>query len=246
MLNERDGDLLTVKQAAELLGIPRYTIRRWIRRGILPSVRIKRRWLITPGDLVAARQRRHAGDAIARWQCDPRRAGARLRQKREAAGLSQLQLATMVGLSNAALSILEQGHRAPRITSMHRLAQALDTTVDDFVAGTPLGDPATMSAADAATYLGVPVQRIRNWVGAGILPGQKISRSWHIPRTAVMDLERSGRLSGASRRVDARARGAIGLVISWALELALRLSNSGWIDGQVSAEATTLTMALLR
>ncbi len=244
MLNEPEEALLTVRQAAALLGIPRYTVRRWIQQGILPSIRVKRRWLITAADLLEAQQRQHAGALIARWQCDPPRAGARLRLLREDRGLSQGHLARMAGLSTAALSILEQGHRAPRITTLHRLAQALAITPDDLVADAPLGESTTMSASDAASYLGVPLQRVRTWVGAGILPGQKLSRSWRIPRTAVVDLARSDRLRGTSRRLNPRARGETAVVISWGIELALRLPAASWANGPCFAEAVTLTMTV--
>ena len=52
-----------------------------------------------------------------------------LRAVRQAAGLSQTQLAERVGVSQGAVSRWEHGARLPNVHDAHRVADALDTTV---------------------------------------------------------------------------------------------------------------------
>ena len=47
------------------------------------------------------------------WRRNPQRAGQRLRQLREAAGLNQQELAARSGLTHEEISRLELGHQAP-------------------------------------------------------------------------------------------------------------------------------------
>jgi len=56
----------------------------------------------------------------------------RLRQAREAAGLSQYALAKRSGLSKQALSNLEAGHREPSWMTVQRLAAALEVSCEQF------------------------------------------------------------------------------------------------------------------
>jgi transcriptional regulator with XRE-family HTH domain len=59
----------------------------------------------------------------------------RVRQLREAAGLSQQALATAAGLSISVVTHLEQGKKAdPRISTVAALAGALGVTVDRLLA----------------------------------------------------------------------------------------------------------------
>ena len=51
--------------------------------------------------------------------------GRRIRELREAHGLSLLELARLCGISAPALSLIETGKRDLRITSLHRIADAL-------------------------------------------------------------------------------------------------------------------------
>jgi excisionase family DNA binding protein len=48
------ADVLSTKQVAELLGIPRSTVHELARRGELPARRVGRRWLFLRDRLVAA------------------------------------------------------------------------------------------------------------------------------------------------------------------------------------------------
>ena len=51
--------------------------------------------------------------------------GGRIRELREAHGLSLLELARLCGISAPALSLIETGKRDLRITSLNRIADAL-------------------------------------------------------------------------------------------------------------------------
>jgi transcriptional regulator with XRE-family HTH domain len=56
----------------------------------------------------------------------------RLRELREAAGLSQYELARRSGVSKQALSKLEKGERQPSWETVRKLARALDVSVAAF------------------------------------------------------------------------------------------------------------------
>lgn len=58
--------------------------------------------------------------------------GNRLRQLREARGVSMRTLATMSGLSANALSMIERGRTSPSVGTLYRLADALGVPVTDF------------------------------------------------------------------------------------------------------------------
>jgi transcriptional regulator with XRE-family HTH domain len=60
----------------------------------------------------------------------------RLKRLREAAGLSQQDLAVAAGLSVGMVAQLEQGKRAdPRVSTVAGLARVLGVTIDELVAG---------------------------------------------------------------------------------------------------------------
>lgn len=56
-----------------------------------------------------------------------------LRRLREAAGLTQIELSAKVGVTQAALSSWEIGSASPSLANMERLADALDTSLDELV-----------------------------------------------------------------------------------------------------------------
>jgi transcriptional regulator with XRE-family HTH domain len=58
-----------------------------------------------------------------------------LRRRREAAGLSQQQLANRTGLHPSEISRLERAVREPRLGTMLRLAKGLRIGIDKLVAG---------------------------------------------------------------------------------------------------------------
>ena len=57
-----------------------------------------------------------------------------LRQRRQAAGLSQEQLADKTGLHPTEISRLERAAREPRLGTMLRLARGLDISIEKLVA----------------------------------------------------------------------------------------------------------------
>lgn len=60
--------------------------------------------------------------------------GARLRAVREGAGLTQRQLATKAGVTNATVSLIEQEAHAPSLASLHRILSAIPISIADFFA----------------------------------------------------------------------------------------------------------------
>jgi excisionase family DNA binding protein len=101
---------LTIDEAAQQAGVSRWTVRGWIARGQLPSVRIDRRRRIDPTDLAAAQEAARQRLLEPAWRRNPTRAGLRLRRLREAKGLNQQELATRSGLTHEEISRLELGH----------------------------------------------------------------------------------------------------------------------------------------
>jgi excisionase family DNA binding protein len=197
---------LTITEAASQAGLSRVIVMHWVRNGKLASSRRGRRHLVRPSDLAAVQTAAHAGHVVPVWRTAPVRFGRRLRLLREAEGRSQLALAAATGLSHEALSNLERGKRAPSADTVHRLAQALGIAPERFVDEGPIG-LTMLSVAEAAFRLDVPADRVQKWVRQGELPGSKVSGQWRVPEIAVAALGRSGRLRGASRRLDPRYRG---------------------------------------
>lgn len=60
--------------------------------------------------------------------------GARLRTIREAAGLTQRELAKRAGVANATISLIEQEAHAPSLASLHRILLAIPISMADFFA----------------------------------------------------------------------------------------------------------------
>jgi excisionase family DNA binding protein len=198
-------DGLSRKQAAELAGVSEDTIKGWVERGHLVSLP-GRPPRYTTVDVRAAQGIAHAGDVLPRWRANPVNAGGRLRRLREAAGLNQQQLARQAELSHEQLSRLELGTYAASAPTVHHLSQALGITPTRFVDDSPIGLE-MLSVQEAGQRLDVPAGRVRKWMQQGVLPGVKVGMEWRIPAIAVAELDRSGRLRGASRRLDPRYRG---------------------------------------
>ncbi len=60
--------------------------------------------------------------------------GARVKRLRDAAGLSQEQLGELCGMHLSAVSRLERGLRDPRLTTIARVAGALEVTPAELIA----------------------------------------------------------------------------------------------------------------
>jgi excisionase family DNA binding protein len=203
---DRQPELLSVTQAAQLAGVSRWTISNWITTGHLPAVRSNGRRYVRAEDLAAAQARAHVGSVVPAWRQRRHRAGTRLRAIREAAGLNQLQLAAASGLTHEAISNLETGKRSPYATTVRALAQALGVAPEQFVRREPVG-LTLLTVAEVARRLDVPAGRVQAWLRQGLLAGSKVSGQWRIPAVVVAELARSDRLRGRSRRLDPRYRG---------------------------------------
>ena len=59
--------------------------------------------------------------------------GTRIRKAREARNLTQEQLAEIVGLSPAHMSVIERGVKGPRLETFIEIVNALDTTSDSLL-----------------------------------------------------------------------------------------------------------------
>jgi excisionase family DNA binding protein len=206
MTQQRPCGLLTVTEAAQQAGLSPWTLRAWMAGGRLPAARIAGRCYISPADLTATQQAAHVGTVVPAWRRDPQHAGWCLRMLREAAGLTQLELAATSGLRHETLSRLELGRQAASAESVRTLASALQVDPERFVSREP-GGLTMLTVAEAAFRLDVPADRLRRWLQERELAAVKVSGEWRVPAIAVAELGRSGRLRGRSRRLDPRYRG---------------------------------------
>jgi excisionase family DNA binding protein len=200
------ASLLSLRDAAALVGVSQRTVVGWVDAGKLPVVWINGRRYVRPADLAATQLAAHVGDIVPAWRADPRHCGWRLRRLREAAGLTQLELAERSGLRHETISMLELAHETPFGRTVVRLARALEVAPAAFIQE-PEPDAADLTIAEAARLLDVPALRLRSWVTSGKLPGRKVSGQWRLARREVLELLNSGRLRGRSRRLDPRFPG---------------------------------------
>src|SRR5918999_3121505 len=165
-------DLLTVSAAAQHTGLPRTIISSWITTGQLPAVRINGRRHVRAEDLAATQARAHEGEVVPVWRQNRKRAGKRLRAIREAAGLNQIQLAAISGLTHEAISRIETGRCWPFAETVRKLAGALGVEPERFVARDKTG-LSLLTVAEAASRLGVPAGRVQTWLRKGQGAGTK-------------------------------------------------------------------------
>lgn len=95
---------------------------------------------------------------------------SRLRVAIRSAGISQKMLADRAGCSSAAISRYLSGRDAPGEKMMQRLADALDTSVDQLTHGAATWSPARpIKVDDAARCMGVSVGFVRRGMQRGEL-----------------------------------------------------------------------------
>lgn len=198
--------LLTVVEAARDSGVSRSTVSSWITVGKLPAVLIDRKRRVRPTDVTMTHILVHVAGVVPAWRRERRRCGQRLRALREAAGLTQLELAARSGLIHEAISRWETGRKTPNAASVRQLAGVLGVEPARFTGQEDLAAVGLTTTA-AAAWLGVPVSRVQAWLRTGELAGVKVSGQWRAPVAAVIDLDDSERLRGRSRRLDPRYRG---------------------------------------
>jgi transcriptional regulator with XRE-family HTH domain len=80
-------------------------------------------------------------------------AGARLRALREAAGLTQAELAHRVGERQTTLSLWERSGRSPRADALPKLARALGASVEALL-GEAAGDAPLVPIVDNPGHVG--------------------------------------------------------------------------------------------
>lgn len=68
--------------------------------------------------------------------------GANVRFYREAAGISQAEVATRMGVDRAYISMIERGGQNATLLSIHETAQALGVKPADLLADPPAGSEA--------------------------------------------------------------------------------------------------------
>lgn len=90
--------------------------------------------------------------------------GKRLRQLREEHGISMRKLATLSGLSANALSMIERGKTSPSVSTLYKLADALEIPITAFFSGVPEKEQVVYIKSDARAH--VPFMR-GVWEGLG-------------------------------------------------------------------------------
>jgi transcriptional regulator with XRE-family HTH domain len=65
---------------------------------------------------------------------DPSDVGARIRRLREVYGMSQRELARLAGVTNGAISVIEQNRVSPSVASLKKILEAFQLTLSDFFA----------------------------------------------------------------------------------------------------------------
>ena len=95
--------------------------------------------------------------------------GVRLRELREARKISMRGLATKSGLSANALSMIERGRTSPSVSTLYKIADALDVPITEFFGPQPVKQDVILIKADERTR--IPLTR-GVWEGLG---GEKFS-----------------------------------------------------------------------
>jgi transcriptional regulator with XRE-family HTH domain len=151
--------------------------------------------------------------------------GENMRMARRQAGLSQVGLSETTRLDRAAISFLERAERAPDLSTLVRVARALDTTPSGLLVGVGLPDlrpagrpvfelPSGRLPREPGLRFGVNLRAARK--GAG-LSQEALAYEAAVDRAAISVYERGGR--------EPNLRTALKLA------RALRLSPVGLLDG---------------
>ncbi len=79
--------------------------------------------------------------------------GARLRQLRQGAGLSQRELAKRAGVSNAIISLIEQNRSSPSVGLLKKVVDGLPLALGEFFAAPSRGRPQVFFGGDELVEL---------------------------------------------------------------------------------------------
>lgn len=80
--------------------------------------------------------------------------GARLKQLRLTRGLSQRELAKRAGVTNSTVSLVEQNHVSPSVSSLKKILDALPVSISAFFAGDEPSQPKPFYRAGELTEIG--------------------------------------------------------------------------------------------
>jgi transcriptional regulator with XRE-family HTH domain len=115
------------------------------------------------------------------------RMGRTIRQTRHRRELTLVQLAERTGLSHSFLSQVERGLAQPSMRSLHRIAQALETTQDQLIAGAAEHGPAV---AVLRRGEGIPIPTVDREAGTTGAARQLLSGPGGFFPTEFRDLDR--------------------------------------------------------
>ncbi len=123
--------------------------------------------------------------------------GENMRAARLNAGMSQVGLSEATRLDRAAISFLERAERAPDLSTLVRVARALDRTPADLLDGIGLTGPRPLSlpagakpSSEPGLRFGANLRAARN--GAG-LSQEALAYEAEVDRAAISVYERGGR-----------------------------------------------------
>ncbi len=123
--------------------------------------------------------------------------GENMRQARHEAGLSQVALSQVTKLDRAAISFLERAERAPDLSTLVRVARALDTTPAELLVGIGLAPGRRGGANGGGQKSGDPGERFGENLraartGAG-LSQEALAYEAVVDRAAISVYERGRR-----------------------------------------------------
>lgn len=112
------------------------------------------------------------------------RVGENIKAKREAANITQEQLAESLNVTRQTVSSWETGRTEPDIDTLHKIAQRLDTTVEELIYGERKTPAITQNVTNVTN---VTKQTITKGVGFGAVLAIVISYvKWHSIGWAVL------------------------------------------------------------
>lgn len=80
--------------------------------------------------------------------------GARLKQLRQQNELSQRELAKRAGVTNSTISLVEQNHVSPSVSSLKKILDAIPISISEFFAGEELAQEQVFYRAEELTEIG--------------------------------------------------------------------------------------------
>lgn len=123
--------------------------------------------------------------------------GQRMRAARLEAGLSQVGLSQATRLDRAAISFLERAERAPDLSTLIRVARALDVTPAELLTGVGLTGRRAFKLAQPERPPAEPGQRfgvnLRSARNAAELSQEALAYDADVDRAAISVYERGGR-----------------------------------------------------